>query len=386
MKIRKNLEELEDINISVIDNSKEARARKSIPKELSSFLKEQQEFLKEKESMSEKDIKVDSNSSKRNMVVEGVEESDSDRIYNVKTLTVEWEGIKSYMHVFIDNTDIIKLEEAKNNIKCQKIMFTSASHEFRTPLNSITNSFDIGIILFKTIYYSLKPYLSNLTGIQSEEIDLNLQTLNKFLNIGKSSSMLLHALIEDVLNLSKIEAGTFKISQELFSIEELLNEVYDIFYVQCEQKKLKLSLELTSDARSLLLHSDRSRIKQILMNLISNSLKFTFNGKISIQSRIREHLGKSFVEFSVKDTGIGIEPEQQERLFELFTGVGDTKSFNSNGTGIGLTISKKYIEALGGKIYLGSVFGEGTDIIFTIPIDKKSEFFSEDSRYWTYYQ
>ena len=147
-KIRKDLDELSDIDISFINPRDEVNISKEFPTNLSQVLKLQREKLDNNDVMVddlmvEEDVKIFCNPNNGNQLVNESEETLQERICNIKTLTVEWEGVDSYMHVFIDNTNVIKLEEAKNNIKCQKIMFTSASHEFRTPLNSITNSFDI---------------------------------------------------------------------------------------------------------------------------------------------------------------------------------------------------------------------------------------------------
>lgn len=124
------------------------------------------------------------------------------------------------MHVFIDTTDIIKLQEANNNIKLQRIMFASSSHEFRTPLNAIINSYDF----IAENYREVESYLP-----ESQELDAHRLEITKFLKIGKNSSTLLLALVEDILDLSKIEAGTFKVNLAPFNIVDLLKEVHMLF-------------------------------------------------------------------------------------------------------------------------------------------------------------
>ncbi|CAI2365961.1 unnamed protein product [Moneuplotes crassus] len=367
-KIRKDLEELNSIDVSFVEEDKQNH--QDGPRELSAFLKAQQQQLDSKDSMTDNDVKIECNP---HSLIEQADDTDS-RTCNVKTLMVEWEGAEAYMHVFVDITDVIKLEEAKNNIKCQKIMFTSASHEFRTPLNSITNSFDIVFGSFKTIEKIGHPYFSQLQGRNKIVFDESFQELSKFVKIGKNSSMLLLTLVEDVLNLAKMEAGTFTILKELFSIQEILEEIQDIFTMQCEHKGLKFLLDAPPDIKNMLIHSDKARLKQIILNLVSNSYKFTFRGYIKIECKIVEKLEKLFVQFKVRDTGMGISEEQQEKLFKLFSMVSDTKGLNPNGTGIGLTVSKRYVEAIGGEIHLHSALRKGTDVIFTIPIDDESEF------------
>ncbi|CAI2360382.1 unnamed protein product [Moneuplotes crassus] len=367
-KIRRDLEELNSIDVSFVDEDKQNHL--DGPRELSAFLKSQQQQLDSKDLMTDSDVKIECNP---HSLIEQADDSDS-RTCNVKTLMVEWEGAEAYMHVFVDITDFIKLEEAKNSIKCQKIMFTSASHEFRTPLNSITNSFDIVFDSFKTIEKIGHPYFSQLQGRNQIIFDEGLQTLSKFVKIGKNSSMLLLTLVEDVLNLAKMEAGTFTILNELFPIQEVLGEVQDIFTMQCEQKGLQFVLDVSPDIKNMLIHSDKARLKQIILNLVSNSYKFTFRGYIKIECKIIENGGQLFVQFNVRDTGMGISEEQQEKLFKLFSMISDTKGLNPNGTGIGLTVSKRYVEAIGGEIHLHSALRKGTDVIFTIPIDDECEF------------
>mmetsp|Transcript_21630 Transcript_21630/g.21283 ORF Transcript_21630/g.21283 Transcript_21630/m.21283 type:complete len:194 (+) Transcript_21630:922-1503(+) len=179
-------------------------------------------------------------------------------------------------------------------------------------------------------------------------------------------------LIEDILNLSKMEAGTFFISKEDFSLPEVLEEIQDIFSMQCEQKRIKFILNLSKNVRKLVMYSDKGRLKQILMNLVSNSMKFTFAGSITIECKLVRQDRREFAQFCVIDTGVGIKKKDQGKLFKLFGMISKTKSMNKNGTGIGLTVSKKYVEALGGDISLESAPGVGTSITFKIPINEEA--------------
>ncbi|CAI2383955.1 unnamed protein product [Moneuplotes crassus] len=369
-KIRQDLDELDDIDVSFVDNSDAAKAYKDIPSNLASLLRAQQQALDNKDAMSDTDATIQCSKLSANMLNNGDDAESEQRTCNVKTLMVEWEGATSYMHVFIDNTGVIKLEEAKNNIKCQKIMFASASHEFRNPLNSITNSIDIVFDAFKVINEVAQPYFATLSDETQEFVTMNTEMLTKFVKIGKSSSFLLLTLIEDMLNLSKMEAGTFTISKEHFKVERILTDVYDIFSMQCQRKALALDLHISEAARQREIYSDEMRLKQVILNLVSNSLKFTFGGAITISCRLLEYDGVCVAEFSVRDTGVGISREQQKKLFKLFSMITETNSLNPNGTGIGLTVSKKYVEAMGGQISLESAEGQGTLVTFTIRADE----------------
>ena len=194
------------------------------------------------------------------------------------------------------------------------------------------------------------------------------ERLAKYVRMGSTSATLLLSLIEDILDLSKFETGNFSINNDWFNVNELIDEVNDMFSFQCERKDLKLEFSCGIDLRDGQIYSDRGRIKQVFLNLLSNAIKFTFHGKIVVRARILKSLNSDdrFVEFSVEDTGIGIKEEDQIKLFKLFGMVSKSKNINPNGCGIGLTVSKKYVEHMGGDIELRSKFGVGTLIKFTI--------------------
>lgn len=191
--------------------------------------------------------------------------------------------------------------------------------------------------------------------------------------MGHNSSFLLMALIEDILDLSKIEAGTLVMNYSKFTVNELLNEVHELFYYQCSQKKVYLDISNEADILKSALYSDKGRLKQVLLNLVSNALKFTFKGGITIKVSKLRFLEKPCFEFTVEDTGIGIKDEDQGKLFQLFGMVRHEDGLNHNGCGIGLTISKKYVEKLGGEIKLESKYQVGTKITFTTLVSHSLE-------------
>ena len=149
--------------------------------------------------------------------------------------------------------------------------------------------------------------------------------------MGSSSSVLLLSLIEDILDLSKMEAGTFSINITTFNSNDLMEEVYDIFYLQIAQKRLELILDVDPILAQAKIDSDRGRIKQVLLNLISNSLKFTFNGSITISAKVKDELIQPMLEFGVIDTGVGIKEEDQAQLFKLFGMAKSDRGLNPNG-------------------------------------------------------
>ena len=214
----------------------------------------------------------------------------------------------------------------------------------------------------------IPPLQARLSSNKTGELEKYRKNIKKFTKIGKNSSLILLTLIEDILNLSKMEAGTFSITKSDFSMESLLKEIYDMFEAQCEQKNLSLLLDIDKNAKLVTAHSDKGRIKQVMLNLLSNALKFTFQGSITFGVKLLQSGNTVYAQFFVKDTGIGIRRDQQDKLFKLFGMISSTKVLNPNGTGIGLTVSKKYIEALEGTISLTSSPEQGTTVTFKIPI------------------
>ena len=184
--------------------------------------------------------------------------------------------------------------------------------------------------------------------------------------MGKSSSILLYSLVEDILNLSKMEAGVFFINISSFWVSDIINEILEIFDYQWSQKKINLSSKVDSRLQDLNIDSDKGRVKQVLLNLMSNAYKFTFNGGILITVKISKN--NDFIEFWVKDSGIGIKKEYMSKLFTLFSMIDSSKEINPNGWGIGLTVSKKYLERLGGSIWIKSKHNSYTKAYFKIPL------------------
>jgi two-component system, NarL family, sensor histidine kinase BarA len=191
--------------------------------------------------------------------------------------------------------------------------------------------------------------------------------ITNFINMGASSSTLLHSLIEDILDLSKMEAGTFTLNVSSFMIPDLLKDTIELFEYQCKLKNLQLIVDVDPSLVEQPCKSDHGRIKQILMNLISNALKFTFEGHIKVRAELIVRNEKGNAKFTVSDTGVGIPKKDHKKLFKLFGMLELNKEMNKNGCGIGLTVSRKYAEALGGQIWINSVYKEGASVSFTVP-------------------
>lgn len=259
--------------------------------------------------------------------------------------------------IYRDITELKQAEEAleerskelaEANIRLKELdrlksMFiASMSHELRTPLNSIIGF--TGIIL------------QGMSGEINEE-------QRKQLTLVKNSANHLLALINDVIDVSKIEADQIELVIEEFNLSDLMQEVNDSFKVAVDEKGLKLSLEMPE---RLVIKSDERRTKQVIMNLVSNAVKFTDKGEIEIKAAKKDE----GVEISVGDTGIGIEKKAIDKLFKAFSRI-YTKDMLKEGTGLGLYLSRKIANLLGGEISAESEFGRGSKFTFTLPLEFK---------------
>ena len=242
------------------------------------------------------------------------EEFKVESVYNVKSVGVAWENNKlSFMHVFIDMTNVQNLEKIKATNKCQQLMFSSVSHEFRTPLNAFVNSTQIVEYAFDNVKQKLKLYPEIETQVEQWYAKVD-----KMLTISKISSKQLLNLVEDILDLARFDAGRFELNIGTFKLADVLREIEYIFSFQWQEKQLTFNIKCSRRLRERVFRSDEKRIKQILINLISNSLKFTQRGGISLRIGSRQKSGQDFLKFEVEDTGVGIKREDVSKLFKMF--------------------------------------------------------------------
>lgn len=230
-----------------------------------------------------------------------------------------------------------EMAEAANKMKTQ--FLANMSHEIRTPMNSILGFTDI--------------------MLEEETDEEKLEKLNIIKNAGKN----LIKIINDILDLSKIEAGKLDILQSQFSIKELVYSFYKIFSIQAKEKNIEFIIKIEKNIPDFIF-GDEHRINQILMNLISNAFKFTKTGKIHLECSIENEK----LILIVKDTGIGIPEEKLEGIFMPFEQADASTTRRYGGTGLGLAITKRLVELLNGNIILRSKVNEGSEFIVEIPM------------------
>lgn len=220
------------------------------------------------------------------------------------------------------------------------------SHELRTPLNSI--------IGFSRVI---------LKGIDGPITDQQEQDLNAIHGSGQH----LLRLINDILDISKIDAGKMELAKEEVDMSELIQSILPSMGGLLMDKPISLVQEISQDLPRI--QADPIRIRQVLINLLSNAAKFTEKGTITLSASVeKDSKDKNELKIMVTDTGIGISPSDQDKLFEPFAQVDSSASRKTGGTGLGLSISRRLIELHGGKIGLISKVGEGSSFFFTLPI------------------
>lgn len=235
----------------------------------------------------------------------------------------------------------IALATAEQNAQAKSEFLANMSHEIRTPMNAILGMIHL---LLRTETSPKQRY---------------------YLGMAEQSAKSLLRIINDVLDFSKIEAGKLEMEHVEFRLENVLNDLSGLMLERVGDKELDLLFKIEPQVPSTLI-GDSLRLHQILLNLVSNAIKFTFQGSVSVEVALEEQTGESAkLRFDVRDTGIGMEKQQTEQLFSAFSQADSSVTRKYGGTGLGLAISKNLAELMHGKIWCKSAPGQGSVFSFT---------------------
>ncbi len=305
-----------------------------------------------------------------------LEEMVKERTKEIKDLNLELQTINRELELRRNEAEIAKLQ-AEAATKAKSDFLANMSHELRTPLNSI--------IGFSEILQD---------GLYGE---LN-EKQREYVNDISSSGQHLLNLINDILDLSKVESGKMELELSSFTLSDVLNTAMTMLKEKAMKQMIRLDLEIQPDA-DIEIEADERKLKQIMFNLLSNAVKFTPDGgSVSVQAKRVSLIGEAeaiskdeilrsaqndkrrarndnligdFIEISVTDTGIGIKPEDMGKLFKEFTQLETAYEKKYQGTGLGLALTKKLVELHGGKIWVESEFGKGSKFSFVIPVKQE---------------
>ncbi len=236
------------------------------------------------------------------------------------------------------------LLELKNKAEAAKSQFLAKmSHEIRTPLNAIVGMMQL------------------LAGSAMDSVQKG------YVAIANLASEVLLSVIENVLDFSQIEAGKLKLQESDFNLTELLQGTVSLLQVEAQRRGLQLVSELDPSLRDTNFIGDAPRLRQVLINLVNNAIKFSNQGRITLSVRLQEELtGKKNIRFEVEDMGIGIDEGRIEQLFQPFTQLDSSQIRKQGGTGLGLAISKAIVEQMEGTIGIASKKGKGSTFWFTV--------------------
>ncbi len=256
----------------------------------------------------------------------------------------------------------LALEKATESDRLKSVFLNTMSHELRTPLNAV-----IG-------------FSEMIAGF-----DLSEEEIKDYANTIKTSGNNLVSIVNDIFDITVIETDKVQIVKEKFSVNKTLEYIYSIFIKNDKilNNRINLIIYKELDETSDIIYTDETKLNQILINLVGNAFKFTHKGIIEFGYTVETENGTSFLQFYVKDTGIGIPEDKQSIIFERFRQVDDSDTRKFGGTGLGLFISKRLVELLDGKIWVESEEGKGSTFYFTlhfIPVTKTTDVIADDTK------
>ena len=270
--------------------------------------------------------------------------------FDLKLCQILWQNEKAFLILMLDISAVKQVKKLKELDAYKDQLLATVSHDLRTPLNGL-----IGVL-----------------EILMEKI--HDQEHKKMLKIASRCSNLLLFMINDILDFSQITHGKLRLFFSRYKISDITNEISSLIKFQCHRKNINFKVEIPIELRRQKLNCDYRRVQQVLLNLVSNSLKFTSKGHIKLLVNKIIEYGKRFIEFKVEDTGIGIKDCDKAKLFQLFSKVDmQDPTMNHSGVGLGLVISKHLVQLLSGdpdcQINIESKFEKGSVFSFKLPLD-----------------
>ena len=261
----------------------------------------------------------------------------------IKGIVLNFSDISERKQIFEEL--LITKEKAEESDRLKSAFLANMSHEIRTPMN--------GILGFSELLK--KP---NLTGEEQQ----------KYISIIEKSGKRMLNIINNIIDISKIEAGLMKLDMNESNINEMIEYVYTFFKPEAVAKKIKLAYKTPLPLKKATIKTDHEKVYAILTNLLKNAIKYTEKGEIELGYNIVETKGRAFfLRFYIKDAGIGIKKDRQDAIFERFIQADIQDKMARQGAGLGLAISQAYVDMLGGKIWVESEEGKGSTFYFTLP-------------------
>ena len=304
------------------------------------------EDLEELQKIFDKAIETKYTGVIKKLLVMSAEDQPHNYVINITPMVNEHGDTDGAMMLFHDMTDMIRSkEQAEQASQAKSNFLANMSHEMRTPLNAIIGMTSI--------------------AKSAQEIERKDYCLDKIEN---ASGHLL-GVINDVLDMSKIESGRLELYMNGIHIEKLLSNAVGVVSYRIKEKNQRLSVQIGANVPKAFI-TDEQRLTQVLANLLSNAVKFTDNGgEITLSVTSESYEGDNHtLRFEVHDNGIGISQEQQQKLFQSFTQADNSISRRFGGTGLGLAISRRIVELLGGRIWVESNLGQGSSFCFFISV------------------